>query len=80
MPRARAEYDKVLDQLATMLRRKPRTARAVAEALGCSRPVAYARLEDVKERLRPGERLHVERVRESVRGPPAVCYSIRSDT
>ncbi len=70
----RENYGKTLDNLTAMLKRKPMTARAIAAAQRCSRPVAYQRLEALRER---GETVYALPVREASRGPLSVAYGIR---
>ena len=62
-----------LEELERMLRESPMTARAIAEAMGCSKPVAYARLRALSQRVRLARR----KVRERPSGPKAVAYAVR---
>jgi predicted ArsR family transcriptional regulator len=43
-------YDKMLDKLMALLKRKPMTARQIADALDCCRPSAYQRLQALRKR------------------------------
>jgi DNA-binding Lrp family transcriptional regulator len=74
MPTKRSEYTKVLNKLSASLRRKPMTARAIAEAFNCCRPVAYERLRALEKR---GETVFQIRIRESVTGPQSTAYGVR---
>ncbi len=67
------DYEKTLDKLAAMLRRKSMTAKAIAKALKCCKPSAYHRLAALSER---GEKLETETVRESSTGPSATAYRL----
>jgi hypothetical protein len=71
---SRAAYTDTLDELANMLRRKPMTARQISERFGCSRPVAYDRLEALRLR---GEPVCEIPLREARRGPRSKAYGIR---
>lgn len=64
-----------LDALEQLLREQPMTARAIAAAMGCCRPVAYDRLRALKKR---GVKLRQRRVREGASGPKATAYSVTS--
>jgi predicted transcriptional regulator len=64
-------YVETLDRLSRLLRRKPMTAEQIAKAMGCCKPIAYARIRalgDVvsREQRAPG----------SKRGPRPWIYSI----
>lgn len=72
-PMKPAEYLKILDRLTVLLRRKPMTARAIAEAMHCSRPVAHDRLAALRLR---GERLLEVSASQRSTGPKAVAYWI----
>lgn len=73
------QYADTLNQLAAMIRRKPMTARAIAEELGCCKPVVYQRL---RELARRGRTVTAQPAPELPRGercsgPRAVVYSCR---
>lgn len=70
----RDEYEKTLNKLAAMLRKKPMTAKAISESLKCCRPVAYERLRALQER---GEQVFQIPIRESATGPSSTAYGIR---
>jgi predicted ArsR family transcriptional regulator len=72
---SRDEYDKTLAKLEALLRRKAMTAKAIAEALRCCRPVAYQRLRALEAR---GLNVVVEPARDAGKpGPKAVAFRIR---
>jgi predicted transcriptional regulator len=71
---SREEYGKTLDKLAKLLRRKPHTAKQIAAAMGCGKPIAYARIRDLMER---GELVETEKIRASKSGPRAQAYFIQ---
>lgn len=64
-----------LDALLDCLRAKPATARALADALGCTKPTAYARLAALEAQ---GHKLQRTTVREGSTGPKSVAYSLAS--
>jgi predicted transcriptional regulator len=72
---SRSDYTKTLDRLSQLLRRKPMTARAIAEHMNCRKPTAYQRLRDLQKR---GEEVFTTQVRESDTGPLSTAYSVRT--
>lgn len=68
------KHDKNLDKLAALLRKKPITAREIAEKLGCCKPTAYQRLRALIERGDGVITIPDKTVRT---GPPALLYAIR---
>ncbi len=68
------DYQKTLNRLARLLRRKAMTAKAVATVQKCSRPIAYQRIQALIQR---GEAVYTRGTRESVTGPCSVAYGIR---
>lgn len=70
----RADYTQTLDKLAALLRRKPLTAKAISEAMGCCKPAVYSRIAALRDR---GEKIYSFSVRESVTGPKSTSYGIR---
>lgn len=74
MPPPRAEYEKTLIKLATLLKRGPLTAREIAKALDCCKPIAYKRLRALKKR---GVVLFETPAPRSSTGPKAKAYGIR---
>lgn len=71
---SKPEYEKALDQLAALLRRKPLTARAIAAVLGCCKPAAYGRLAALRQR---GDSVYSMEVREGAVGPKSLAYGVR---
>lgn len=72
----RKEYDQTLDRLAGLLKRKPMTARSIAEVLGCCKPAAYQRIAALQAR---GHAVYTLPTQEDSRpGPRSVLYGIRS--
>lgn len=69
------DYDKALDKLTELLKAKPLSARAIAKALRCCRPTAYARLAALRER---GAAVYEMTARESVTGPDSTLYGVRA--
>lgn len=67
------KFEAALDQLAERLRAKPCTARQLAQALECSKPTVYARLEALEVR---GVRIDRKLARDGTRGPLAVEFRI----
>lgn len=74
MPPARPEYQKTLAKLASLLKRKPMTARAIAVELGCCVPAAYERLRALKK---TGVALYEIEAQQETTGPKATAYGIR---
>lgn len=72
---SRKEYPARLKALTELLRLKPMTAKAIAEALGCSKPVVYRRLAALRKCARL--KIYEMTVRESVTGPHATAYGVR---
>lgn len=72
---SRTEYDQTLDQLATLLRQKPMTARQIADELKCCRPAAYQRLRALKKRGDPLRKVRTPK-QQGRPGPRAVRYEI----
>lgn len=70
---SKSDYEKTLDKLSKLLRRKPLTAKQIAAALACCKPVAYQRVKALQAR---GERVHIKRVREGNTGPESAQYAI----
>ena len=70
----REGYSKILDKLSKMLRQKPMTAKAIAAAFGCARPVAYQRVRELRKR---GETVYTIPLRESPTGPESTAYGVR---
>lgn len=67
-------HAKRLDQLASLLRRRPLTAREIADRMKCCKPAAYARVRALIER---GDRvLEIRRTDRARRGPSPVAYWI----
>lgn len=60
-------------EVAGLLKRKPMSAREVAEALGVSRPTAYAHIAALPAH---GYRIAVVSKRKGARGPKATCYRV----
>lgn len=59
--------------LVEVLQRGPRSARALSENLGCSKPSIYTWIEKLKER---GHKVIENSEREGARGPKAIVYSL----
>jgi hypothetical protein len=78
----RAEYDKTLNQLQTLLRKTPMTAKQIAECFGVCKPVAYARVEELRKRSSElgFQVVKIKGVRESTPGPTSVAFWIRDTT
>jgi predicted ArsR family transcriptional regulator len=70
---SREAYEKTLDKLASLLRKKPMTAKQIAERLGCCKPVAYERLKSLTKR---GDKLYTTKVREGSVGPKSIAYGL----
>lgn len=68
----RKEYTAEIARLAVMLRQRPMTARAIAKALRCSKPVAHERL----KALQKAHTVVTRKVRESPTGPLAIAYRL----
>lgn len=60
--------------LVKLLREKPRTAREIAHALGCSKPTAYQWVKVLQEQ---GEAVFVLVERSKRSGPPAKAFGVR---
>lgn len=81
---SQAAYSDTLDRLAEMLRRKPMTAREIAEAFKCCKPIAYKRLQALRQRgdvvfeemLPPDSRMLGGRMLKRS-GPRSVAYGVR---
>jgi predicted ArsR family transcriptional regulator len=67
------KYEKTLNRLSRLLRRKPMTAREIADALRCCVPVVYRRLQALEER---GERLYCRQTKSSAPGVKAKAYGL----
>lgn len=69
------DYEGSLESLARLLRRKAMTAQEIADAVGCTRVTAYARLRRLRK---SGIEVEIERVdRDGVTGPRARAYRVR---
>ncbi len=75
----KTDYNKTLDKLAELLRRKPMTARAISEALTCCRPAAYQRLRALQERGDAVFEMQAPELPKGSRkpGPRSIAYGIR---
>jgi len=65
---------KNLDRLAALLKRKPLTARQVADELECCRPTAYQRIRALEER---GDAVFKIAAPAEGTGPRPVAYGVR---
>ena len=75
MPPSREEYEQTLTKLKGMLKRNPMTAQEIAKALNCGKPIAYKRLQALKER---GVTLfELPSPRPSKTGPKPIAFGIR---
>lgn len=72
---SRQEYGETLDRLLVLLKRAPLTAREIAEKLGCSKPVAYARVRALQE-VR-GAQVYTLVPKRRTRGPKPIAYGVR---
>lgn len=70
---SRDEYTDTLISLVKLLRRKPMTARQVAEALGCSKVTAYDRIHELEKR---GFGVYRYAAREGRVGPKATAFGV----
>lgn len=68
-----AQNEDDLLKLSTLLRKRSLTAKQICERTGCSKPVAYARIETLRSR---GARLVERQVRQGKSGPLSISYSI----
>ncbi len=68
------DHSRNLDRLRALLKRKPLTARQVAEALECCRPTAYARIEALIAR---GDQVFTIQATSTGTGPRPVAYGVR---
>ncbi len=67
------EYEKTLENLTKLLKRKAMSARAIADAQKCCKPAAYQRVRALQSR---GVKVEESMGREAVSGPLSVLYSI----
>lgn len=69
------KHEQALTRLAKLLKRGPMTARAIAQATDCCKPVAYARIRALQER---GFSLYSVRASDGSarRGPKALAWGI----
>lgn len=70
-----AQNEAHLVRLITLLRRRAMTAKQISKLTGCSKPIAYARIETLQAR---GLKLVRKKVREGKSGPKAVSYAVKS--
>lgn len=70
-----AQYEKTLDRLVDLLRDKPMTAREIAKAMKCCRPVVYERLDALEKRGTAVFKL--TRFRIPGTGPKPIAYGVR---
>lgn len=73
----RTTYQKTLTRLAILLRRKPMTAREIAESLGCCRPSAYQRIEALRAKGLQVYTIPAPEGKDPVTGPRPIAYGIR---
>ena len=66
-------YEDTLRELVRLLRRRYMTAKQIVARMGCSKMVAYRRLQTLDER---GYAFETQTVREGVTGPRSVAYKI----
>ena len=63
-----------LDRLAALLRKRPLTAREIADVMGCCKPTAYERIEALKRR---GDAVYSLERNRTQPGPRALAYGVR---
>lgn len=66
-------HDEALRRVLSELESGPRTARAIAAALDCSKPTAYARIQALED---TGVKLHRSVVREGRTGPCSITFEL----
>lgn len=67
-------YDKTLDKLAALLRKKPLTGLEIAKAMGCCKPAAYQRVRGLIDR---GVNVYTVTERTKRTGPVARAFGVR---
>jgi hypothetical protein len=68
------EYERTLERLVSMLRRKPMTAKQIAQQMGCCIPVAHERIAALLER---GAGVYMVPTDSKRTGPKATAYGVR---
>lgn len=70
----RVQFNRTLKRLVSLLKAKPMTAKAIAEAMECCRPTAYQRLEAL--RSKGVEVYEVRQVTKGKTGPRSTAYGV----